>query len=310
MKAKSDVWKIAAILLFIFVVASAMGYIHIPQLNIEKEAQTTQSQAGTIAVNKPLQITVHDSLKGTAVGGATVYIYKGTQLMETLTTDTNGQAVTGMPYRSGDVLNVLIVNGNSKEWYTLKVPYMTPADAQSASYNPVVIPMFTLGSYVIKVTDQFGNVYSSGGTINFTALGTDTVTLTINIYNTQDNTGYKDSYDPINKVHWDAVLVASSATPDVVINGFQYTTSRGTTSYWLQPIPADQLVRQKIGNTYVKQGVASFTITVNAGSLAVNQTNTLTMTLYVYFDPQNFINTGIGSQDQLALATFSLTFTK
>jgi len=286
------------------------GYLSNLKLDIMQSGQTQTASLSGVPVTKPLQITVHDSIAGKAVSGATVYIYKGTQLMETLTTDTNGQAVTSLSYHSGDQLNILVVNGNSKEWVTVTVPYMSKYDAQSMQYNPVTIDMFTLGSYVIKITDQFGNTYASGGTVNFTALGTDTVTLTISIYNTLDNTGYKASYDPLNKVQWDAVLVASTPTPQIVINGFQYQTSRGTTDYYLQPIPANELIRQKVGDTYIHQGVASFTITVNAGSLAVNQTNTLTFTLYVYFDPQHFISTGIGSQDQLAVATFSLTFTK
>lgn len=298
--------------LIILFLAWQSGYIHIntSSLDIFNKATTTTAELNGVAVNKPLKITVHDSLKGTAVGGATIYIYKGQTLMETLTTDSSGQAVTSLSYPSGEQLNVLVVNGNSKEWVQITVPYMNKYDAQSSPDNPITIDMFTLGSYVIKVTDQFGNVYSSGGVVNFTTLGTDTITLTISIYNTLDNTGYRSSYDPINHVKWDAVLLASTTTPQIVINGFQYQTSRGTTDYWMQVIPDDQLIRQKVGTTYVKQGVASFTITVNAGSLAINQTNTVTLTLYAYFDPQHFEATGIGSNDQLALATFSLVFTK
>lgn len=293
-----------AILLILFLAWNA-GYIQsfLSQLNIVEKPLGEDM----VAVNKPLLISVVDPVAGSAVSGATVYIYDGTTLMETLTTDVNGQATTALRYPSGKQLNILVVSGDSKCWYQVEVPYMNRVDAEAASTNYISIQFFTLGSYTIKAIDQFGNVYASGSTLNFTTLGADSVTLTIQIYNTVDNTGYKSSYDPLNKVYWKAVLVASASSPKSIWSGFDRTVDRGTTTYLLKVVPDDELVRQKVGTQYVKDGVYSFTVTINKGSLSgLGTSETWTLTLYVYFDPDYFAQTGIGSNDALAVATFNL----
>ena len=275
---------------------------HIPQQNIAEQTTSTRG----VAVTKPLQIAVTDPIAGQAVSGASVLVYEGNVLKESLTTDSAGKATTSLPYKSGTQLYIKVVNGNSKEWKAITVPYMSPEDAQSLTTNFVSIPFFTLGTYTIKVMDQFGNVYASGDTVNFTTLGVSTVTLTITIYNTVDNTGYVSSYDPINKVNWYAYLVTSTSGTAVGITGFDQSVQRGTTTYYLVHVPDDGLTRQLVGQTYVKPGTWSYTITINKGTLTAGQSQAFTITLYAYFDPQYFAANGVGSPDALALATFTL----
>lgn len=297
-------WHILLLGLLIF--AWYGGYIKFETQSIATVTQTETAALEGVAVNKPLLISVVDPIAGQSVASATVKIYDGTTLMETLTTGSNGQVTTAMPYPSGKRLNIYIESGNSKKWVTITVPYMNQADAQATSTNYVTLPFFTLGTYSIKVIDQFGNVYTSGGTLNFTTLGSDTVSLTIQIYNTQDNTGYESSHDPISNVDWKAVFRAYATNPSFIVSGFERNVERGTTSYYLKVIPDDGLIRQKVGTQYVKPGVYTFTITLQKGSLAAGSSEVLTLDLFAYFDPNYFATTGIGSNDQLQLATFTL----
>ena len=280
---------------------------YMPNLQQGNIAAPTQTPASNqVAVMKPLQVAVVDPVAGSAVSSATVKIYQGTVLKESLTTDSTGKATSTLPYKSGTVLSFEIINGNSKEWKTITVPYMSPQDAQSLTTNFIDLPFFTLGTYSIKVMDQFGNVYASGGTINFTALGADTITLTISVYNSQDNTGYVSSYDPINKVNWYAYLLASTSGTSVSVTGFEKSVQRGTTTYYMVHVPDDGLTRQLVGQQYVKPGTWSYSITINKGSLAAGSTQSFTITLWAYFDPNYFANNGVGSPDALSLATFTL----
>jgi hypothetical protein len=164
----------------------------------------------------------------------------------------------------------------------------------------------TLGTYTIKVTDQFGNSYSSGGLLNFTSLGVSSVSITITIYNTADNTGYVTSKDQINNILLAAVLETSTPGSAVTVSGAGQRVVRGTTSYWLTQLSDDGLTRQLVGNTYVKPGVASITITFGKGSLAKGQTQAFTFNLMIYYDPAYFAVNGIGGPDATSVATFTL----
>jgi len=299
---KIKTWHVIAFIILLYLAYSG-GYLN---FNTSQSIIKTNTPAQNgVMVDKPLKISVIDPIAGQALASATVQIYDANgNLMETLTTDSSGQATTAMSYKSGSIIYAYVESGNTKLWQKITVPYMSQYDAQASSVNPVTIQAFTLGTYVIKVMDQFGNVYSSGGTLNFTTLGTNTVSLTIQIYNTQDNTGYKSSYDPLNKVHWDAVARLYATNPDFVVSGLTNSVDRGTTTYWLQQVPDQSLTRQKVGDQYTSTGVYTFTVTINKGGLS--STQTLNIDLMGYFDPNYFAQNGIGSNAQVSLATFTL----
>ena len=282
-------------------------YMFWPSISGYLQQGNVAAPGSGVAVTKPLQIAVVDPIAGSAVSSATVKLYEDKILKESLTTDSNGKATSTLPYMSGMGLNIYVANGNSKMWEQTTVPYMSPEDAQALTTNFISIDFFTLGTYSIKIMDQFGNVYTSGGSLNFTTLGVDTVTLTITIYNTQDNTGYKSSYDPINGVNWYAYLVGSTAGTSVTVQGFEQSVQRGTTTYYLVHVPDDGLTRQLVGQQYVYPGTWSYSITLNKGSLTSGSSQSFTFTLYGYFDPSYFATNGVGSPDVLSLATFSLT---
>jgi len=303
MAVKIKGWHIVAVLLIVLLLWYG-GYI---KFGIQP---TPQPEEELVSVNKPLQFAVVDPLAGGGLASASVTVY-GTDktLKESLTTASDGYtAQTALPYPSDTILYVKVSKtGYVTKWSQVVVPKMTPSDAQSLTTNYIPLQTINLGTYTIKVTDQFGNSYSSGGTLNFTALGTSTVSVTITIYNTEDNSGYVSSYDYLNGVNLNAVLLSSTAGSSVTVTGAGSSVMRGTTSYWISVLNDDGLTRQLVGNQYVKPGVTSVTITFGKGSLAAGGSQAFTFNLQDYFDQSYFAANGIGGPDAASLASFSLT---
>jgi hypothetical protein len=260
-------------------------------------------------VNKPIKFALSDPLAGAAIGSANVYIYGSDKVLkESLTTVSDGTVTSALPYQSDSVIYVKVAKtGYVTRWFTVTVPKMSPADAQSLTSNFVPLQTYNLGTYTIKITDQFGNSYTSGGSLNFTALGATTVSVTITIYNTEDNSGYISSYDYLNSINLNAVLLSSTAGSSVTVTGAGSSVMRGTTTYWISVLSDDGLTRQLVGNQYVKPGVTSVTITFGKGSLTAGGSQAFTFTVYGYFDQNYFATNGIGGPDAVSLATFSLT---
>jgi hypothetical protein len=260
-------------------------------------------------VNKPVKFALSDPLAGVAIASANIYIYgQDKVLKESLTTDSAGTVTSALPYQSDGVINVKVVkSGYVTRWFAVTIPEMSPADAQSLTSNFVPLQTYNLGTHTIKVTDQFGNSYTTGGTLNFTALGATTVSVTITIYNTEDNSGYISSHDYLNGINLNAVLLSSTPGSSVTVTGAGSSVMRGTTTYWISVLNDDGLTRQLVGNQYVKPGVTSVTITFGKGSLAAGSTQAFTFNLQDYFDQSYFTTNGIGGPDAASLASFSLT---
>ena len=306
------VWHVLAVILIMFFL------FHKGIISVEKGAiadlTKTPEQLG-VKVNKRLQLALIDPLVGSVVPGAVIKIYDGKLLMETLTTDSTGMCTTTLPYESGKILNVYIEKGNSKRWVTLKVPFMSEIDARTAEFNFVKLELIRLGNFDIKVIDQFGNVYDGGyGEINFTELGVDTVTLTIQIVNLLDNSGYHESYDPIHQRNWEAVFLLIPASGDLVIRGFDksYTSYgyRGAIPVYVHKVPADLLIKQKVGTEYVKTGIYTFTITVNKGSLQPGLTETLTLELFLYADSNYLLTNRVHNEESIRVSDMAIHFTR
>lgn len=301
--------------LVILIGAAYMGYIQIPGINFKQQAIVQQGgEAGGVAVTKPLKIAVIDKWQGSAVASATIKIYKGQTLMETLTTDASGLATTALSYKSGEQLYLHISKGSAEVWVPLTVPYMSESDAQSLTVNPVNVEFYTLGSFSIQVMDGDGNSYTTGGTLNFTALGKNVVTLTITIYNTLDNSGFMESYNPVLGEKRAAYLIAefSGTGYDVLgITGFQYSKETASKRVFFNHIVDDELVKYKVGNTYQKDGVTSITITIDGSALTAGQSVTMSITLKLFADGDKYLSSNVwSSETSVDAATFTLTLTK
>jgi len=303
-----DIRPIHVVLIAVTLLA-ALWFTGILSFNPEQVTiPTPEDDSGLVTVNKPLKFSLSDPLGGSAIASANVYIY-GTDkvLKESLTTASDGTVTSALPYQSGDTINVKVAkSGYVTRWFSITVPKMSPADAQSLTSNFIALQTYNLGTYTLKVTDQFGNTYSDGGTMNFTTLGASTVSVTVTLYNTEDNSGYISSFDKLNDISLNAAMVTSTAGSKATVSGAGSSVTRGTTSYWINVVSDDGLTRQLVGNQYVKPGVTSVTLTFGKGSLAAGDTEAYTFTLYDYFDQSYFASNGIGGPDAASLTSLTL----
>jgi len=310
MAVKLKGWHIALILL-IALAAWYYGYIKIKipgEISQPPTQPPSLPSSELVPVNKPLKFALTDPLAGAAIPTATIGIYGPDKVLrESLTTSSDGTVTSALPYQSDSVIYVKVAKaGYVTRWFQITVPRMTPADAQSLTSNFIALATYNLGTYTIKATDQFGNTYTSGGSLNFTALGVTTISVTFTIYNTEDNSGYVSSFDYLNGINLNAAFLTSTGGSSVTVTGAGSSVQRGTTTYWITILSDDGLTRQLIGNTYVKPGVSSVTITFGKGALTAGSSQTFTFTLYGYFDQSYFATNGIGGPDAVSLATFTL----
>jgi len=167
MLSKKGAIKISGGTLILLLLLAIVGWWAFNSGTISLQTQQVQLSTETptenlVDVTRSLKITVVDIYAGSVVASATVKIYQGLSLVEQGTTDSNGQLTTSNAFTSGDTLNILVTKNNSKCWYSVTVPKMSPSDVQALTYNPIKLEFFTLDTSVtIKVSDDQGNTYSN-----------------------------------------------------------------------------------------------------------------------------------------------------
>ncbi|MEM1944078.1 MAG: hypothetical protein QXJ55_08130 [Candidatus Caldarchaeum sp.] len=282
-------------------------------LDIVGGGTTTTTISNLVDVNKPIRFAVLDAYAGSGVSSASVQIFKGTVPSETITTGSDGTVTTALVYRSGEQLNVKITKGSSLYWARLVVPKMSPADAQSLANNPVEVRTYTLGTYTITVIRSTGASLSSGGNFNFTAAGVTQETFTISVFNTQDNTGYISSEDPINQRKLGAFLevtLSGSAYDKFLVSGLSGYRSTGNSISHTRTVSDSELSRVKIGGTVTQPGSFSVSITVDSSPASVGNTATMTIRLNLKADEQRFLQLGDKGSDASVVATFTINLQK
>lgn len=252
---------------------------------------------GTVSVNKKINWCVIDDYAGGGINAVYLYVYDA-QLHKyegdgsAYHTGTDGTLSSGMAYQSGTHLKVKAVNGNSKAWFDVTVPMMTTQDAQAATTNPVVLRFFTVIGTTTAPTLTLihqGTSISDGGSYNKTTSG-NTRTFTFSVICNVDNTGFKESVDPLNNINWYAVVYlkcSGTSYEDISLTGFDGAYEKGTAMYYYKKATADGvngLTRYKVGNDYVWSGQWGFSFQGDfTGYTAI--TADWDILVYVYSDP-------------------------
>ena len=282
------------------------GLINIPGLDIE----TGELPTGKKNVNRVIQFYVADIWGGAAVQSATVKVYDGITLKESLTTSSTagseGTVSTGTAYTSGDVLNIMVLKSNSKKWYSVTVPQMTEVDASAVSYNPYTLDFFDIDTSVtLKVQDGLGNSYSTTDSLNFTTLGVNQVTLTVSGFVSADGKGYASSYDPLNSINWYGVSygkLSGTGYELMSLTGWSTSYPKGTSIYGARRVQDLDLVKYKSGNDYIHDGTFSYTLTLTKGGYTGTGAD-IDLYLYAYSDPNYHESYGSFGPDSVAMAS-------
>lgn len=243
--------------------------------------------ANTVPVDKKLKLALTDIYAGSALGSKTIYVYMGTTLKESLTTDSDGTKATAFTYLSGTEVSVKYVDSNTKQWFHFTVPEMNEKDAESATYNNIALEAFTVCTGTDALRVGATSLTDNSGTYNFTASGV-TPQFTYDFFVTSDNTGFISSQDPIYSMTWQCVFymkLSGTNYETVLIYDFDDTWTLGTTNWAGKVIPDDDITKYKVGNTYVHTGEMHTTFSLDGTGYTGNGT-----TLQVYLKIYSSIN--------------------
>ncbi len=282
------------------------GYIQLPSL--PSGSVTPGGGIGTgEVINKPLKFSLTSPYEGSAVPSASIYVYDTNNvLLETLTTGADGTISTALPYQSGTQLRIKVTATNYvTQWHTVTVPKMLKADAETLTYNYIPLTAKNIGTgTVVAMLNSNGSAMADGGIYNVTSTP---LSVTFTVVNTEDNSGWATSQDPITGVNQGLWAKIYSNGSDLNINGVSYTVTRGTTTYYFVQIPDSAFDKQKVGNEYPQyKGTYSLTLSFAVGGLSNGEVEKLTVDIMEYFDPAYFAIHGSGGPLQTELCDFEM----
>jgi len=199
-------------------------------------------------------------------------------------TSADGLLDTGSDYPSGKVMYLRYEDSNDKQWWKFTVPQMRKSDAESATYNIIRLESFTIGTYTtdaLKLAN--GTSIADAGAYNCTLDG-DNPHFIYSLANTgSDNTGLMASYDPVYGQEWDIECYITFSGTDyekLVIYGFSYDFTQGTTHYVGKTLDPYKLTKHKVGADYRSLGTDDVSYWIDTTGLGASAS--VTMQIYVY----------------------------
>jgi hypothetical protein len=297
MRMTQNDWKIIAIFAVVLIAGVYMGYIKLPSQNVGGGTGN-----GLVNVNKGMAISLLDPYAGSAISSATIDILTPQGVPLESISSGSGAVNTALTYASGTSLIFKISKTNYvTEFIPYTVPQMTATDDANQRRFSVPLTDVLVGTPVITAILANGTSVTTGTGENFTGDGVTQYVITFTVYNTVDNTGWKTTYDSQNGVNQGIVMKVSANSSMTSIQGISDMVQRGSTTFYLQPIPDTSFDKQKVGNTYLTNGAYSFTVTFNKGSLSGNEL--WTFQLQDYFDSAVFAQMGSGGANAANLGS-------
>lgn len=264
------------------------GFIQIPGFPSPYQLGTVQpgggGTPGTQPVNKPVRFMVFDKYGGSALSSQTISVYDSNMvLVDTLTTDSNGQDDTNAAHKTGEKLHCELVGSTGeRKWVDVTVPGQSPAEAQSLTTNPVTLDFYDYTAPLLKVVCQNGTVLTDTGVYNHTATG-NTLIATVSWYQPTDGDGCMASYDPIYGLQQNALLVVKiheTEYDEVAVTGLLGGYETASARYFYATIDPTTLSKWKVGNEYRYPGVGSITCSFGLSSISGTSVD---IDFYVYY---------------------------
>lgn len=247
----------------------------------------------TVAVNKQLDLYLHNKYDGSALGSKTLKVWDPsiTAFKESsLSTASDGTVNTANSYPSGTQLYVYYESSNDKQWFSFVVPEMNEKDAEASTYNVVGLPSFAIGTYTtdsLKMAN--GTTFADASTYDVSNRST-TPTFTYSLANTgSDNTGVMSSYDPSYGMRFDVVLYMTLSGTGyarcLVYGDFDYDFTLGSTHYLAKVIDPYELTKHKVGWKYESDGAMDVGYWMDLSAVTSGDSVTWQTYLYAYSDP-------------------------
>lgn len=261
------------------------GGVTLPKLDLSK--LNIFGSSSLVDVDKKINFALRNEYAGSALTSKTLYVYdSGATLLETLTTGSDGTVSTAFTYPSGTQLYVKYINTNDKQWFNVVVPQMNPSDAQASSTNSIPLKSFAIGTYATDSLMWSATAINDAGEYNFTTNGAQ-MSFAYKVTDTgSDNTGIKDSYDPVYSQQWNVVFYitfSGSGYEKVIVAGFPTDFTLGSTHYVATTLDPYALSKVKQGNSYKSQGTTSFTFSLD-GTGYTGSSTTMQLEVYAYAD--------------------------
>jgi len=256
----------------------------------------TDGEDGKVLVDKRLTLVLMDKYAGAVVSGTpTIDIYDsdGFTPIETVTIG-SGTGDSALPYESGRVLYFRYESTNDKMWWKQTVPKQNPQDAEALTRNTMRLDAFSIGTYTSDTLIHGATSIDDAGEYNFTTSGS-VMSFTYTLANSgSDNTGLISSYDPVYDMKWSPVVyVTFSGTnyETVLVYGFDYDYTLGTTHYVASEADSYALTIHKKANQFLSAGTWDITFTLDGTGYSGSST-TMQIYVYMYSDPNYAMNHG------------------
>ena len=308
------------ILIAIVLIVVLGGSLSIPKVDLSglgdffKFGGDADVDDGKVLVDKRLTVVLMNKYAGAVIGGTPsigIYDSDGFTPLETLTIG-SGTADSALPYESGRVLYFRYEESNDKTWWKITVPKQNPQDAEALTRNTIQLDTFAIGTYSTDGLKHGAVSIADGESYNFTGNGT-VQSFTYSLANSgSDNTGLISSYDPEYDMKWCPVMyVTFSGTnyETVLVYGFDYDYTLGTTHYVAQEIDPYALTIHKQANTFLSKGTWEFPFTLD-GTGYTGSATTMQIYVYMYSDPNYAMNHGGAyGPEKVELAEHTVTLT-
>lgn len=251
---------------------------------------------GKVLVDKRLTLVLMDKYNGSVIVTKTVDIYDsdGFTPIETVTIGATGTGDSALPYESGKVLYFRYEDSNDKVWWKVPVPKQNPRDAEALTRNTMKLDAFSIGTYTSDTLVHGATSIDDAGEYNFTTSG-NVMSFTYSLANSgSDNTGLISSYDPVYDMQWSPVVyVTFSGTnyETVLVYGFDYDYTLGTTHYVASVADDYSLTIHKKANQFLSAGTWDITFTLDGTGYSGSAT-TMQIYVYMYSDPNYAMNHG------------------
>jgi len=268
---------------------------------------TTTASEEMLKLNLPVKLLFYNKVNGSVFTPTQVQIYLGNSLQETLT-PTNGYAISQLPYLSGTVLTLKIVEGSAFYFTTVTVPSYSKAIAEATHPTVHLIKVDAVdvpSSLTIRAFDQLGNAIAAGSIFNVTSV----TPISISVINAEPNTALPDSfYNPVTGSKYGnyvVIKITGTTTNVPLISGATPVyTGTGVAVYVLplENLPAKTDVR----SGSVIPASQSFGISIDPAGLVGNYT--VTISAYTDLDI-SYMQKAAGTPNTDAVLLGSLSFT-